>query len=67
MGFPGCSVVKNLAPNAGDVSLIPGSGQSPGEVNNNSLQYYCLENPIDKEVWWATVGGVTKCWTELSD
>ena len=38
MGFPDHSVVKNLAPNAGDVSLISGSGRSPGEVNNNSLQ-----------------------------
>ena len=49
--------------NAGDLGLIPGSGRSPGEGNGNPLQYSCLENPVDKEAWWATVHGVTKSLT----
>ena len=48
-GFPGGSVVKNPPINAGDVGLIPGSGRSPGEGNDNPLQYSCLRNPMDKE------------------
>ena len=51
-------VVKNLSAIAGDtrdVTLIPGSGRSPGEGNGNPLQYFCLENPMDKGAWWATV------------
>ena len=51
MGFPGGSVVKNLPANAGDVGLIPGSGKCPGEGNGNSLQYYCLGNPMDRGAW----------------
>ena len=54
------SVVKNLPANAGDMDLIPGSGRSPGEENGNLLQYSCLGNPMDREIWWATVHGVTK-------
>ena len=46
-GFPGGSVVKNPPPNAGDTSLIPGSGRSPGEGNGNPLQCSCLENAMD--------------------
>ena len=53
--------------NAGDLGLIPGSGRSPGEGNGNPLQYSCLENPMDKGAWWATVHGVAKSWTRLSD
>ena len=56
-------VVKNLPANAGDVrdvGLIPGLGRSPGEGNGNSLQYSCLENPMDREAWQATVHGVAK-------
>ena len=45
MGFPGGSVVKNLPPNAGDLSLIPGLGRYPEEGHDNQLQYSCLENP----------------------
>ena len=56
-GFPGGSVVKNLSANAGNVGLIPGLGRSPGEGNGNSLQYSCLENPMDRGAWWATVHG----------
>ena len=60
MGFPGDSAVKNLPANAGDVGLIPGSGRSPAEGNGNSLQYSCLENPMDRGVCQATVYGATE-------
>ena len=56
-GFPGGSVVKNPAANAGAVSLIPGLGRSPGEGNGNPLQYSCLENPMDRGAWQVTVNG----------
>ena len=59
--------VKASASNAGDLGSIPGSGRSPGEGNSNPLQYSCLENPTDGEAWWATVHGVTKSRTRLSD
>ena len=51
---------KNLPANAGDVGSVPGLGRSPGEGNGNPLQYSCLEKPMDREAWWATVHGVTK-------
>ena len=60
MGFPGGSEGKASACNAGDPGLIPGLRRSPGEENSNPLQYSCLENPMDREAWWATVHGVTK-------
>ena len=50
-GFPGGSEVKASASNAGDPGLIPGLGRSPGEGNDNPLQYSCLENPMDGEAW----------------
>ena len=56
-------VVKSLPANAGDirdVGLIPGLGRSPGGGHGNPLQYSCLENPMDREAWQATVLGVTK-------
>ena len=56
-------MLKNPPTNAGDTGdsgLIPGPGSSPGGGNGNSLQYSCLENPIDKEDWLATVHGITK-------
>ena len=59
--------VNASACNAGDPGSIPGSGRSPGEGNGTPLQYPYLENPIDREAWWATVHGVTKSWTQLSD
>ena len=59
-GFPGGSVGKETACNAGDPSWIPGSGRSPGEGNGNPLQYSCLENPRDRGAWWAIVPGVTR-------
>ena len=64
---PGGSEVKASACNAGDLGSIPGSGRSPGEGNGNPLQYSCLENPMDGGAWWATVHGVAKSWTRLSD
>ena len=63
----GGSEVKASASNAGDLGWIPGLGRSLGEGNGNPLQYSCLENPTDGEAWWATVCGVTKCRTRLSD
>ena len=63
-------VVKNLPANAGDIrdtGSIPGSERSPGEGNGNPLQYFCLENPMDRGAWWATVNEVTHSQTQLSD
>ena len=62
-GFPGSSVVKNLPANAGDMSSIPGLERSPGKGNGNPLQYSCLENPMLRGVWHATVCGVAQSWT----
>ena len=59
MGFPGGSVVKNPPADTGDVGSLPGLGRSLGG-DGNSLQYSCLENPINRGAWWATVHGVTK-------
>ena len=56
-GFLGGSAVKNPLVNAGDKGLIPGSERSPGGRNDNPLQYSCLENPMDREAWQATVHG----------
>ena len=67
LGFPGGSEVKASACNVGDLGSIPGSGRSPGEGNGNPLQYSCLENPMDRGAWQATVHGVAKSWTRLSD
>ena len=66
-GFPGGSEVKASACSTGDLGSIPGSGRSPGEGNGNPLQCSCPENPMDGGAWWATVHGVAKSWTELSD
>ena len=51
-------MVKNLPSNAGNMGSIPESGRSPGEGNDNPLQYTCLENSMDREAWQATVYGV---------
>ena len=67
LGFPGGAVVKNLPANAGYMGSIPGSGTSPGGGNGNSLQYSCLENPMDRGACWATAHGVTKSRTRLSN
>ena len=61
-------VTKNPLANAGDVrntGLIPGSGRYPGEGNDNPLQYSCVENPMDRGAWWATIRGVAKSQTQL--
>ena len=60
LGFPRSSNGKESACHAGYPGLIPGSGRSPGEGNGNPLQYSCLENPMDRGVWQATVHGVAK-------
>ena len=82
MNMASCLYVTSLAPTwyyacdsdskesafkAGDVGLIPGLRKSPGERNGNLLQYSCLENSMDREDWWATVHGVTKSQTGLSN
>ena len=61
------SVGKESACNTGDLALIPGSGRAPGEENDNPLQYSCLENSMDREAWQATVQGVPKSQTQLSN
>ena len=66
-GFPGGSYGKASACNAGDLGSIPGSGRSLGEGNGNPLQYSCLENSMDRGAWWATVHGVPKSRTRLSN
>ena len=64
-GFPGDAVVKNFPANAGDardVGFIPGLGRTHGVGNGNPLQYFCLENSMDRGAWQATVSGFTKSW-----
>ena len=60
-------MVKNLPANVGDRSPITGLGGSPGEANDNPLQYPCLGNPMDRRTQWATVHAVAKSPTRLSD
>ena len=70
LDFPGSTVVKNPPANAGDtrdVGFISGSGRSLGEGNGNLLQYSCLDNSMDRGAWWATVHGVEKELTQLSN
>ena len=67
-GFPGGSDGKESACNAGDLGSIPELGRSPGEWNGYPFQYSCVENPMDRATWWATVHGVqeldtTECLT----
>ena len=66
MGFPSGSAVKESTCNAGavgDVGSIPELGISPGGGYGNPLQYSCLDNPMDRGAWWATVHRVAKSWT----
>ena len=68
-GFLLALVVKNPPVNSGNAiyaGLTPGLGRSPGEGNGYPLQYSCLENPMDRGAWWATVPGVTNSQTEDS-
>ena len=61
--FPGGSVVKNLHAIAGDTGLIPGLGRFPRGGNGNPFQCCCMENPLDKGAWWATVCGAKELYT----
>ena len=63
MGFPGGASGKEPTASARDVGSIPGSGRSPAGGHSNPLQYSCLENPMDRGVWQATVYKVTKSQT----
>ena len=63
--FPGGSDGKKSACNEGDLRSISVSGRSPGEGNGNPLQYSCLENPMHRGAWWATVHGVVQSQTQL--
>ena len=65
LGFPGGTCVKEPAGHIKDMDLIPGTGKTPGEGHGNSLQYSCLENPMDNGAWRATVRRVTQSWTLL--
>ena len=67
LGFPGGSDGKESACNVGDLGLIPGLRRSPGGGHGNSLQYSCLENPMDRGAWWVTVHVVTKSRRQQSD
>ena len=60
MGFPHISVGKESACSAGDPGSVPRSGRSPGKGNGNPLQYSCLENPMDRGAWRATVHEVSQ-------
>ena len=66
-GFPGGSDSKESACTGGDTGLISGSECFPGEGNGNPLQDSCLENSMDRGAWQATVHGVAKSWTQLSN
>ena len=63
----GGSVVKKSAFQTGDAGLILGLGRFPGGGNGNSLQYSCLENPMDREAWCTAAPGVTNSWVRLSE
>ena len=65
MGFPCISVGKESACNAGDWGSSPGLGRFPGEGNGNPLQYSCLENPMDRGAWLATVHEATRVGHDL--
>ena len=70
LDFPGRAVVKNLHANAGDArdaGSVPEMGRSPGVGSDNPLQYSCLENSMDKGAWMATVHGIAKSQTGLSN
>ena len=67
MGFLDGSDGKESACSAEDKGLISGLGRCPGEGNGYPLQDSCLENSMERGAWWATVHGVAKSWTQLSD
>ena len=65
-GFPGGSDNKESPYNTGDPGLIPRLGRPPGEGNGSPLQYSCLENPMDRETWQATVNGPARIEHDLA-
>ena len=65
--FPSGSAGKESTCNAGDPGSIPESGRFPGEGNGYPLQYSCLENPMDRGAWQATVHGATESWTRNTE
>ena len=67
MRHSGDSESKESVCSAGEQGSIPGSGRSPGEGHGNLLQYSCLDNSMDRGAWQATVLGVAKSWTRLSN
>ena len=67
MGFPSGSDFPGGSDGIVSVYNVGDPGSSPGEGNGNPLQYYCLENPMDRGAWETTVYGVAKSWTRLSD
>ena len=67
MGFPAGSDGKESVCNAGDLGLIPGSGRSPGEGNDDPFQYSCLENSMARGAWQAIAHEVAKSQTQLTD
>ena len=67
LGFLGGSMVTYPPASTGDVGSKPGLGRSPGGGNGNPLQDSCLKNPMDRGTWWATLQGVAKSQTQLSD
>ena len=66
ISFPYSSAGKESFCNVGDLGFIPGLGRPPGEGNGNPLQYTCLENPMDRRAWWATVHGVARVGDDLA-
>ena len=66
IGLPWCSDGKGSACSPGDLGSTAGSRRPPGGGHGNPLQYSCLENPMDRRVWAATVHGITKSQTRLS-
>ena len=67
LGCPGGAEVKASACNVGDLGSISESGRSPGEGDDNTFSYSCLENPMDRGAWWDTVHGAGKSQTRLSE
>ena len=67
MGFPGGSDGQECACNTGDLGSMPLSGRSSGEGNDYPLQYFCLENLMDRGSWQAVIHGLTKSQIELSN
>ena len=67
LDLPCSSDGKEFACKVGDLGSIPGLEKSSGEENGNPLQYSCLKNSMDREAWCATIHGVTKTWTQLSN